>query len=58
LGQEGEVHGCSSPGIDFLLVDCSDGTAAKGTVSKTVVDADIDAGVPRVTLLELLGWIA
>jgi hypothetical protein len=52
------VHGCSSPGIDFLLVDCSDGTAAKGTVSKTVVDADIDAGVPRVTLLELLGWIA
>jgi hypothetical protein len=28
LGQEGEVPGCSDAGTDFLLADCSDGTAA------------------------------
>jgi hypothetical protein len=28
LGQEDELSGCSDAGIDFLLVDCSNGTAA------------------------------
>jgi hypothetical protein len=47
LGQEGEVPGCSSTGADFLLVGCSDGTAA--IVEETASDnaaagADADAG--------------
>jgi hypothetical protein len=42
------VHACSASSIGFLLVDCSDGTAvtiAEGTVSDTVVDAEVDVGV-------------
>jgi hypothetical protein len=44
LGQEGEVHGCSGAGIDFLLTGCIDGTAAaEGTASNTAAGADADA---------------
>jgi hypothetical protein len=53
--------GCSASGIGSLLVDCSSGTivvaAAEKTASDTAVEADVDAGVPRVTLLELLGGL-
>jgi hypothetical protein len=59
------VPAYSASSIGFLLVDCSDGTSvvvAEETVSDTVVDANVDAGasvgVPGVTLLELLWWIA
>jgi hypothetical protein len=52
LGQEGEVPGCSSTGIDFLLAGCSDGTtaAAKGTTSHTTAGADADADAGLMTL--------
>ena len=48
LGQEGEVPGSSDAGMDFLLVGCSDGTAAAAeeTASGTAVaGSDADAGV-------------
>jgi hypothetical protein len=40
------VPGCSVSGTDFLPIECSGGTAAaaEGTVSGTIVDADVDAG--------------
>jgi hypothetical protein len=48
LGQEGKVPGCSGVGTDFLLVGCSDDTAAadaEGTISVAVAaSADDDAG--------------
>jgi hypothetical protein len=49
LGQEGGVPGCSDAGINFLLVGCSDGTAATAeeTTSCTGAagsDADASAG--------------
>jgi hypothetical protein len=42
LGQEGKVPSCSGAGIDFLLVGCSDDTAAaaaEGTVTGIVAGA-------------------
>jgi hypothetical protein len=49
LGQEGEVSGCYVADTGFLPVGCSSGTAAaaaaEGTVSSTVVDADVDTSV-------------
>jgi hypothetical protein len=46
LRQEGEVSGYSIADIDFLPVGCSSGTAAaEGTISGTIIDADVDAGV-------------
>ena len=47
LGQEGELPGCSDAGTDFLLAECSDGTAAavaEETTSGTGAGADADAG--------------
>jgi hypothetical protein len=46
LGQEGEVPGCSIVDTDFLCAGCASGTvvAAEGTASRTVVDADVNAG--------------
>jgi hypothetical protein len=46
LGQEGELPGYSDIGTDFLLVGCSDGTAAavEEIASSTGADADADAG--------------
>jgi hypothetical protein len=46
LGQEDGLPGCSDAGIDFLLVGCSDGTAAAAeeTASGTA-DAGSDADV-------------
>jgi hypothetical protein len=47
LGQEGELPSCSDARIDFLLIGCSDGTAAavvEETASGTGVDADAGAG--------------
>jgi hypothetical protein len=49
LGQEGEVPGSSDAGMDFLLVGCSDGTAAAAeeTASDTATagsSADAGAG--------------
>ena len=48
LGQEDELPGCSDAGIDFLLVGCSDSTAAaEETASGTAAggsDADAGAG--------------
>eukprot|EP00267_Zea_mays_P040511 XP_008680436.2 uncharacterized protein LOC103655458 [Zea mays] len=41
---EGEVHGCSAADTDFLPVGCAGSTAAaKGTTSRTNVDAGVDA---------------
>jgi hypothetical protein len=46
--QEDELPGCSDVGTDFLLAQCSDGTAAAAaeeTASGTAVaGSDIDAG--------------
>jgi hypothetical protein len=48
LGQEGRVPGCSDADIDFLLADCSNGTAAaEETAFGTIAggsDADAGAG--------------
>jgi hypothetical protein len=46
LGHEGEVPGCSGAGTDFLLVGCSDGTAAAEETASdtTAAGADADAG--------------
>jgi hypothetical protein len=47
LRQEGELPGYSDAGTDFLLVGCSDGTAAAATeetASGTGADVDADAG--------------
>jgi hypothetical protein len=47
LGQEDGLPGCSDVGIDFLLVGCSDGTAAAAeelTSGTVAVDSDTDAG--------------
>jgi hypothetical protein len=47
LGQEGKLSGCSDAGIDFLSVECSDGTtaAAEETASSTAdAGSDADAG--------------
>jgi hypothetical protein len=46
LGQEGELPGYSNVGTGFLLVECSNGTAAAAeeTASGTGADADVDAG--------------
>jgi hypothetical protein len=47
LGQKDELPGCSDTGIDFLLAECSGGTAvvvAEETASGTGVGADADAG--------------
>jgi hypothetical protein len=41
------LPGCSASDIGFLLVDCSDGTAAttaEGIAFDTAIDADVDAG--------------
>ena len=47
-GQEDELPGCSDIGTDFLLAECSDGTAAAAvaeeTASGTGAGADADAG--------------
>jgi hypothetical protein len=46
-GQEDELPGCSDVGTDFLLAECSDGTAAavaEETTSGTGADADAGAG--------------
>ena len=49
LGQEDGLLGCPDAGIDFLLVGCSDSTAAaEETASGTAAassDADASAGV-------------
>jgi hypothetical protein len=46
LGQEGKVPGYSIADTGFLPVGCAGGTAvAEGTASRTVVGADVDAGV-------------
>jgi hypothetical protein len=50
LGQEDGLPGCCDAGVDFLLADCSDGTAAiaEETASSTAAagsDADAGAGV-------------
>jgi hypothetical protein len=51
MGQEDEVSVDSASGIDFLLTDCSSGTAAdaKGTASDTAAEASADyaAGIPE-----------
>jgi hypothetical protein len=40
------VSDCSSSGIGFLLVDCSDDTVATaGTVSESAADSDTDSAV-------------
>jgi hypothetical protein len=47
LGQEDELPGCSDVGTNFLLAECSDGTAAAAaeeTTSGTGAGADVDAG--------------
>jgi hypothetical protein len=49
LGQEDELPGCSDAGTNFLLAECSDGTAAAAeeTASGTAAtgsDADAGAG--------------
>jgi hypothetical protein len=44
LGQEDELPGCSDAGTDFLLAECSVGTAAEETASSTGADADAGAG--------------
>jgi hypothetical protein len=42
LGQEDRLTGCSDTGIDFLLVGCSDGTAAaEETASGTAAGGDL-----------------
>jgi hypothetical protein len=45
-GQEDELPGCSDIGTDFLLAECSDGTAAatEETASGTGASADAGAG--------------
>jgi hypothetical protein len=46
-GQEDELPGCSDVGTNFLLAECSDGTAAaiaEETASGTSAGADADAG--------------
>jgi hypothetical protein len=63
LGQEGKVPGCSVADTGFLPIGCSGGTVAataKGTTLKLLlIQTLILVLVPfRVTLLELLGWIA
>jgi hypothetical protein len=40
LGQEDGLSGCSYANIDFLLADCSDGTAS----STVAADSNVDAG--------------
>jgi hypothetical protein len=43
LGQEGKVPDYSTSGTNFLLVSCSDGTAAAAdTTSKSAADFDAD----------------
>jgi hypothetical protein len=47
LGQEGELHGCSDAGTDFLPAGCLDSTvvaAAEETTSGTGASADANAG--------------
>jgi hypothetical protein len=48
LGQEDELFGYSNADTDFLLAECSDGTAvatvAEETASGTGAGADVDAG--------------
>jgi hypothetical protein len=46
LGREDELPGCSDAGIDFLLAECFDGTAAaEETASGTAAaGSDTDAG--------------
>jgi hypothetical protein len=60
LGQKDRLPGCSDVGTDFLLVGCSDGTAAaEETASGTAAaSSDDDAGAGAVTLLEWLRWVA
>jgi hypothetical protein len=56
LWQEDGLPGCSDAGIDFLLVGCSDGTAAvKELVLLLLV---LTLMLVLVTLLELLRWVA
>jgi hypothetical protein len=46
-GQEDELLGCSDVGTEFLLTECSNGTAtvvAEETASGTGAGADTDAG--------------
>jgi hypothetical protein len=44
LGQEGELPGCSDIGTDFLLAECSDGTAAAAEETAYGTSAGADAG--------------
>jgi hypothetical protein len=46
LGQKDGLPGCSDTGIDFLLADCSDGTAAteETTSGTAMAGSDADAG--------------
>jgi hypothetical protein len=45
MGQEGELHGCSDAGTDFLPAGCSDDivAAAEENASRTTAGADVDA---------------
>jgi hypothetical protein len=43
LGQEDGLTGCSDAGIDFLLVGCSDGTAAAEETASGIAAAGSNA---------------
>jgi hypothetical protein len=43
LGQEDGLTGCSDAGIDFLLVGCSDGTAAAEETASGIATAGSNA---------------
>jgi hypothetical protein len=44
LGQEDKLPGCSDVGTDFLLAECSDGTAAAAEETTFGTGAGADAG--------------
>jgi hypothetical protein len=61
LGQEGELPGCSDADTDFVPTGCFDDTAAiaEETASGTAtVGSALMLVTLRVTLLEVLGWVA
>jgi hypothetical protein len=60
LGQEGKVLGCSSDGMDFLLVGCSDDTAAaaEGFASDTAAAGDAHAGVGDLASTAWVGCLS
>jgi hypothetical protein len=52
MGQEDGLSGCSDAGIDFLLVGCSDGTAAaveETAFGTSAAGFDADAGAADLT---------